>query len=318
MNTYELPYYGNAYLQSKYADKWKAGDITKFLGKGLAGSDDQVGLKMFGIDFPSNPTFSITMDPTRPPITTEFYLINKNTDWLIKNFKFLHAIYAGTNWLHLNYGIIRPPNVYHVLCPGRFQIYWAAMNSEITFEGKLRKNDKASEYLAKFDKAIRDQNNYSIKNEKDIFNSSDMLWPDAWKVKFELKDLTPNNFNLYADYYLYGYNERMEQFMRHEDTIRLSEAAKSLGDYMVDMFTKKDDGTGFNSEGDNNWKQELAEGFEAISASGEKLATAFGADKSTAEGLKEKMNDLRKSMGLLNEKEQAEEDERKRKEQAGS
>lgn len=274
LNTYELPYYGNAYLQGKYADKWKAGDASTFLGKGLAGGEGQVGIKMFGIDFPANPKFSITMDPTRPPVTTEFYLINKDTDWLIKNFKFLHAIYAGTSWLHLNYGIIRPPNVYHVLCPGRFQIYWAAMNSEITFEGKLRKNDKASETLAKFNKAIQDQNNYDKdKNNNEIFSSSDMLWPDAWKVKFEIKDLTPDNFNLYADYYMHGFNT--DYLQKYEEGVTIKQAVESLGTYIKDMFSKDSKDSFLNQQDEDDkssWKDQLKEGFGKLVDIGKDLA----------------------------------------------
>jgi hypothetical protein len=69
-------------------------------------------------------------------------------------------------------------------------MYWAAMDSEITFEGKLRKNEKVSNELSKL----------GIKSI-----DKDMLWPDAWKIKLTIKDLTPNSFNLYADYYENGY-----------------------------------------------------------------------------------------------------------------
>jgi len=218
LNTYELPYYGNDYLEAKHSSKWKSGDSSTFLGKGLAGGEDSIGVKMFGIDFPANPKFSTTMDSNRKEIVSEFYLINKNDDWLIKNFKFLNAIAAGTNWLHLKYGIIRPPNVYHVLCPGRFQIYWATMDCEITFEGKLRKNWTVSTYLKMFSKAI-DEN---------------MLWPDAWKVKFTIKDLTPNNFNLYADYYLNGFER--DALTRYEKMQSLDNIAESFITYIDNLI----------------------------------------------------------------------------------
>ena len=218
LNTYELPYYGNDYISWKYSNKWKTGDASTFLGTGLAGSDEAIGLKMFGIDFPANPKFTASMGPTRKEIVSEFYLINKNDDWLIKNFKFLNAIYAGTNWLHLKYGIIRPPNVYHVLCPGRFQIYWAAMDCEITFEGKLRKNINVSNILQTFTKSV----------------DKDMLWPDAWKVKFTIKDLTPNNFNLYADYYLNGFER--DALTQYENSQTLENAVKDLLTYIQNTF----------------------------------------------------------------------------------
>jgi len=64
------------------------------------------------------------------------------------------------------------------------------MDCTVTFEGKLRKNKKVSDKLRQYSKAIDD----------------DMLWPDAWKLNIKIHDLTPNNFNLYADYYLNGIN----------------------------------------------------------------------------------------------------------------
>lgn len=130
------------------------------------------------------------MNQGRDPIQLSFYLINSDNNWLIRNFQFLNAIYAGANWLHLRCCFIRPPNVYHVLCPGRFQIYWAAIDVTVSFEGKLRRNEAVSNELRKYSKAIK----------------SDMLWPDAWKMTINIRDLTPNNFNLYAEYYQNGLN----------------------------------------------------------------------------------------------------------------
>lgn len=33
----------------------------------------------------------------------------------------------------------------------------------------------------------------------------DVLYPDAWKIKIDIKDLTPNNFNTYINYFVYGF-----------------------------------------------------------------------------------------------------------------
>ena len=191
LNTYELPYFGGDYLKANYSNNWTLGDSSGFLGA-LAGSEKEVGAKMLGIDFPSNPKFKAKMDQSRDPIQLEFYLINSDNTWLKRNFQFLNAIYAGANWLHMKFCFIRPPNVYHVLCPGRFQIYWAAIDVTVTFEGKLRRNETVSNELKQYSKAI----------------TSDMLWPDAWKMHINIRDLTPNNFNLYAEYYKNGFNPR--------------------------------------------------------------------------------------------------------------
>lgn len=35
---------------------------------------------------------------------------------------------------------------------------------------------------------------------------NDTLWPDAWKVDISIKDLTPNNFNTYIEYFVNGWS----------------------------------------------------------------------------------------------------------------
>jgi hypothetical protein len=155
------------------------------------------------------------MNQGKNNIISEFYLVNTNKQWLIKNFEFIQAFFAGAEWLHMKHCIVRPPNVYHVLCPGRFQIYWAALDIEITFEGKLRKHVEASNYF----------------NSKGINSiDEDMLWPEAWKVKVEIKDLTPNNFNLYAEYYQRGF--KAYEIKSLENYIGVTDAITELANYI--------------------------------------------------------------------------------------
>ena len=162
----------------------------------------------------------------RDDIKTEFYLVNTNTSWLKQNFKFIQAFYAGTNWLHLTQCQVRPPNVYHVLCPGRFQIYWAAIDMTVTFEGKLRKNEEASKFF-------RDEGILSI--------DENMLWPEAWKVELSIRDLTPNNFNVYAEYYEHGF--KAEEIATLERDIGLIEAIGDAFEHMAALAKEmKDNG----------------------------------------------------------------------------
>lgn len=170
-----------------------------------------------GIDYPANPKFTPDMNSSQQ-ISTEFFLINSNSSWLKKNFQFIQAIFAGTMWLHMKYCIIQSPNVYHVLCPGRFQMYWAAMDSEVTFEGKLRKNEKVSEELMKLGVKSVDKG---------------MLWPDAWKIRLTIRNLTPNSFNLYADYYERGYCS--DEVAELADQISIEEMAAGLGSYFKEL-----------------------------------------------------------------------------------
>jgi hypothetical protein len=181
----------------------------------------------FGIDFPSNPKFNVDMKSCgRDDIKTEFYLVNTNTSWLKQNFKFIQAFYAGSEWLHLPFCQVRPPNVYHVLCPGRFQIYWAALDLKITFEGKLRKNEEASKFF-------REEGILSI--------DENMLWPEAWKVELSIRDLTPNNFNVYAEYYEHGF--KAEEIATLERDIGLIEAIGDAFKHMAALAKEmKDNG----------------------------------------------------------------------------
>jgi hypothetical protein len=177
------------------------------------------------------------MDKGKNNIVSEFYLVNTNTAWLKRNFEFIQAFFAGAEWLHMKHCIIQPPNVYHVLCPGRFQIYWAAIDIEVTFEGKLKRNIDASLYFQKL----------GIKSI-----DLDMLWPEAWKVKVEIKDLTPNNFNLYAEYYQHGFNA--DEIKSLEEYIGVTKAISGLTEYIIEMAKDIKDTTKENA---NNIKSNL-------------------------------------------------------------
>ena len=191
LNTYELKFFKNTYLESLQYNNWTVGGIEQQMGEKLKKLMND-GLSM---DFPTTPSFKISdMGATgysEDNLSFSFYLINKSTDWLERNFKFLQAFYAGTQWLSLTGGFIKSPNVYHVLCPGRFQIFWASIGTVITYEGKLRKNEYMNSIYGKVIKSI----------------TSDTLWPDAWKIDVKIKDLTPNNFNTYAEYFVHGFGQ---------------------------------------------------------------------------------------------------------------
>lgn len=55
------------------------------------------------IDYPTSPTFTLNAvgNTGYGTIKFSFYLINKDDSWLERNFRFLTAFYAGTQWLQM-------------------------------------------------------------------------------------------------------------------------------------------------------------------------------------------------------------------------
>ena len=62
LNTFEIPYYGNLYLQADYKKNWEIGGVD---GAGALGSGVGGLVKKFGIDYPGNPRFSVEMKESR-------------------------------------------------------------------------------------------------------------------------------------------------------------------------------------------------------------------------------------------------------------
>jgi hypothetical protein len=100
LNTYELPFFGNTYLQSNNETKWTVGGLETLVKSKKA---QDIIKETLSVDFPTQPTFQVgNMGTTGyETIQVEFYLINRDTSWLKKNFQFLHAFYAGTQWVHM-------------------------------------------------------------------------------------------------------------------------------------------------------------------------------------------------------------------------
>lgn len=71
---------------------------------------------------------------------------------------------------------------------------WASIGAKINTIGKLRKN--RSMYL-RYGHAIKslDENT---------------LFPDAWEITINAKDLTPNNFNTYIHHFIHGFQSNVE------------------------------------------------------------------------------------------------------------
>lgn len=192
LNTYELPFFNNTYLETSQGGSWKNEGINQILGDG-EGVMNTIAKKL-KINFPTAPIYEITdvASSGYKQINFDFYLINKDAASLLNNYQFLNAFFSGTQWVSMLGGMVKCPNVYNVHVPGRFHIYWATMTCTITAEGKLTRVPLLCESIV-----FKGLN--SVKN-------TNPLWPEAWKVSCSIKDLTPNNFNTYIDYLVNGWD----------------------------------------------------------------------------------------------------------------
>ena len=195
LNTYEVPYLpGSAdilYLKSNNASKWDVNaGMQKLMGKTLAGALTENTY----MQYPVTPIFESGDNAANlfETVTTTFYLINDSTTNLAKNFKFLHSLFAGTQWILLKFGYRRAPNVYNVYCNSRFNYIWASIDMTVNSCGKVYKNPKISNEF---------KEKYKFK-----YLNNDTLWPTAWQVTLSIRSLVPNNYNTYLEFIYNGFN----------------------------------------------------------------------------------------------------------------
>lgn len=99
LNTYELPFFNNMYLEANQYKQWKTGGANAYLGDKMA----EIAKNNLPFDFPTSPTFGLTAvaDTGYTDFSFDFYLINLDDYWLERNFRFLTSFYAGTQWLQM-------------------------------------------------------------------------------------------------------------------------------------------------------------------------------------------------------------------------
>lgn len=201
LNTYQLPFIASGKVKTDYLKNssdpgsWNIGGLTdNFSENGFA---QKILHNRISLSLPASPTFDLNNphNSTLSPFSIDFYLINKDDQYLDKNFQLMQALFAGTQWLSMELGVVVATNVYHVLVPGRFQIHWAGMTSQFQAIGKLRTNQHMD--------ALYGTNNGSITRIGMI--DKDTLWPEAWHVTLNIRPLTPWNFNTHMAYYLNGF-----------------------------------------------------------------------------------------------------------------
>lgn len=194
LNTYQLPFlldkeYVSNYLLSNQGSNWTYGGLLDGATQGN-GSTSQFlnAIQSDGIGFalPTIPTFKMenVLKSRYKSIQIKFNLINKDDIWLSKNFEFLQAFFAGTQWLMMTGGVILGTNVYNILIPGRFQIKWASIDTNFECHGRLRQSSYMYETYGKELKSIQETT----------------LWPDAWLIHLTINPLSMWNYNTYSEY----------------------------------------------------------------------------------------------------------------------
>lgn len=178
LSAYEVPFFGREFLESSTGTWSTTGNQPNI--EGAIGKAIQQGTS-FNIPVP--PTWTVE-GASRYKIANTFFLINDSPTSILKNFRFLHSLISGTFWAQI-YTTQASPNLYDVLCPGRFHRMFCSLTMTVEYAGKTRKCPDA---ISK----IKDSTNITFLREDQVF------FPDAYNVTMAFDDLTPNNFNLYA------------------------------------------------------------------------------------------------------------------------
>ena len=153
--------------------------------------DNKMSFAAMFKNIPGSPTYKQDL-PNNTDVKTTFYLINKNSEYLVRNYRFLQALAAGAYQVQLPFGILQSPNVYYVEIVGKRELIWCQMSLSATQIGKYRSDEYATAKIYLQTKA------QLYKNYKEI------LWPEAWKLDITFKDFTPKTFNTYQHYLKHG------------------------------------------------------------------------------------------------------------------
>jgi hypothetical protein len=218
--TYEIPFFNETYLRSNNRDGWSIGSAMD-----NAGQFTDIVNDGFQLNILKTPQWQ-NQSNDGLDWEVEFYLINDDLDSLQKNFQFIHALFPSTQWVRMKADSIsgalaeadkkigeslpvyktllettengvlqkagetvddflaftKSPNVFRVECPGRFLQLFVALDMEVSYVGNVRQMPLGTK----------------------IFNvplvNSDVLYPDAYRVRLSARDLTPNCYNVYANY----------------------------------------------------------------------------------------------------------------------
>lgn len=209
---YDIPYFGQEFIQAGSASQWSMGNVAD--EHKLLQDDSMVNVQDI-------PIWKYTATGDNPiNLKNKFFLLNEDLDSLQKNFKFLMSFCAGSFWVQSTTNTYRPPNIYRAIAPGRFVLPFAGLNVTVNYIGKIKK--------------------YSMEEAKKIFGSdfqfnimtqTDCCYiPDAYEVNFELKDVSPQCFNVFANYFS-GVNDLVPNITVNSQTKRRGGYAHGWGTF---------------------------------------------------------------------------------------
>lgn len=224
INSYEIPFFSDIYLRSNNKDNWTTGSAMESAGKMAEILNDG-----FQMNILKTPQWQNSSEEGLN-WETEFYLYNATVKDLQKNFTFINSIFPSTQWVRMrsakadegfakadsllannkltakahdngsfnglqalgnSLAFAKSPNFFRVECPGRFLQLFVALDIEVAFVGNVRKMPL-----------------HDLIDDKVKMINENTLYPDAYKITISAKDMTPNCFNVYANY-----------LMKHESVV---------------------------------------------------------------------------------------------------
>lgn len=185
---YDIPYFGNDFFKSTGSSGWSMGNLLEksdFLKNSLTMNVQDI------------PTWQYTPGEGQT-ITCPIVLVNETIEDFIKNLKFLYSFTMGSFWLQESFLRYRSPNLYRLICPGRFVYLYAALDVSAEYLGKIKRysTTDAKRFFGEDDSKFE-----NFKPLKRYITGMDTCnIPEAFKVSATFKNLTPNAFNIINGY----------------------------------------------------------------------------------------------------------------------
>lgn len=219
---YDIPFFGKNFLKADTTSSWAMGnlaDSADFLKNDLTTNVQDI------------PTWAYNPGKAEA-ISTTIYLLNEDVDSIIKNLKFLHSITAGAWWVQTSFVGYRQPNLYRVLCPGRFIMLYASMAITAEMVGKIRRYSQqdAEEMFGKG----AEVNSFMPFKLYTSAGEGNCNIPEAYKLTLKIQDLTPQVFNVMANFFTNGYGNESTKlypniFVKQLNTVDLAKVKTEVG-----------------------------------------------------------------------------------------